>query len=67
MGTTDKPTIVIPVELTADEAWELAQLVKRIGWSELRSLSMDDAEARGMRTAVERLGKTLAEHGFAPR
>jgi len=45
----------------------LAQLIKRIGWAEIRQNAVDDLEAYEMRDAVYRLQKALAEAGYAPR
>ena len=49
------------------QAWALAQLVKRIGWTEMRQNAVDDDEAREMRDALACLGNALAESGYAPR
>jgi hypothetical protein len=49
------------------EARALAQFVKRIGWSEIRALSVDETEAYVMRAAIGKLQMALADHGFAPR
>jgi len=54
-------------ELTDEEALALAQLVKRIGWSELRDNAVDDEEAYTMRSAVAKLQSVLAGAGYAPR
>jgi hypothetical protein len=55
------------VELSDDDAWALAQLLKRIGWSEWRQLAVDDDEARRMRQACEQLREELNYQGYAPR
>ena len=59
----------ISVELLLDDAQALAlaQLVKRIGWSEMRSLAVSDDEAYLMRDAVSEVAKALAAEGYAPR
>ena len=57
----------INLELTDDQAWALAELVKRIGWTELRQNAVDDAEAYEMRDAVELLARSLADAGVSPR
>lgn len=61
-----------PFELTvADlpeaEAMALAQFVKRLCWSDFRVCAVDDAEARTIRSAVDRLRRALRQAGFAPR
>ena len=53
--------------LSDDQAHALAQLSKRIGWTELRSLASSDEEAQWMREAIYQLRQSLAEIGFAPR
>lgn len=54
-------------ELTGAETWALAQFVKRVGWSEMRSNAVDDDEADLMRSAIEKLQAALAGAGVAPR
>jgi hypothetical protein len=60
-------TVAVTVGLESEQADALAELVKRIGWSELRALAVDDADAYRMREAVGLLRRALAEQGFAPR
>ena len=59
--------ITITVELDAEQAWALAQLLKRIGWSDCRSLAEVDEQTRLMIAAAERVRAALAEAGYAPR
>lgn len=59
--------VTVQAELSAAQAWALAQLLKRIGWSECRSLAEDDEQARSMIEATERLCAALAAAGWAPR
>ena len=59
--------VTIAVELDAEQAWALAQLVKRIGWADCRSLAEDEAQARLMIEAAERVRAALAAVGYAPR
>ena len=56
----------ISVELLLDDAQALAlaQLVKRIGWSDMRSLAVSDDEAYLMRDAVSEVAKALAAEGY---
>lgn len=51
----------------ATEALSLAQLVKRLSWSDCRSLAVDDDEAYRMMDAVNRVMSALADAGFSPR
>lgn len=53
--------------LTKDEAWALAEMCKRIGWTDLRQLSSGDDEADLMQSALVKIAKELAHSGFAPR
>lgn len=53
--------------LSPAEAWNLAQFLKRVGFSDFRSNAQDDNEAYGMRDAADRVRTALAESGYAPR
>jgi hypothetical protein len=58
------------LELPADEARALAQLVKRLGYDDAERLSSryDGGEERdAMPSGVDKLRRALAEAGFAPR
>jgi hypothetical protein len=55
------------VELQTEEAWALAELLKRISYSDYRALAVDDDEAETMRDAGERIRAALARQGYAPR
>lgn len=57
----------IPLYLDDDQAWALAQLVKRITWTDIRGCAVDDSEAHVMRGAVDEVAKSLADAGIAPR
>ncbi len=57
--------IIVP--LTDGEADALSQFVKRAGWTEARRCAADDAEARVIIRALERVREALAEKGYAPR
>lgn len=59
--------VSIPAELNEQEAWDLAQLLKRLTFSEVRTCAVDEAEAYRMISATEKLRKALAEVGFSPR
>jgi len=62
-----KHLITLHVELDTEEAWALAQLMKRIGWSECRALAQDVHESGLMIEAIERVRAALAEAGCTPR
>lgn len=57
----------IHLELNDAQAWALAELMKRIGWTELRQNAVNDAEAYEMQEAVEALARSLADAGVSPR
>lgn len=57
----------IQFELPESQALALAQLVKRIGWAEMRQNAVSDDEAYEMKYALAELQKALAAAGFAPR
>ena len=59
--------VTVAVELDAEQAWALAQLVKRIGWADCRSLAEDEEQTRLMIQATERVRAALAAAGVAPR
>ena len=57
--------VAVVVDLSPDLAWALAQFVKRVGWSEIRSNAVDGEEAEQVRR-LEYLRDALAVAGFAP-
>ena len=57
----------LTLELTTEQAEALAQLVKRIGFSELRQNAKTDDEAYAMRDALNTVADALAKSGYAPR
>jgi hypothetical protein len=65
--TGQAETVSITVELTDDQAWNLAQFLKRVGFSDFRTNAQDDAEAYAMRDAADRVRVALAAAGYAPR
>lgn len=54
-------------ELTDAQAWALAELCKRITWSDCRSNAVSDQEAYLMIDATTKLGTALARAGYCPR
>lgn len=59
--------ITVQVDMPQDLAWALAQLLKRMGYSDCRALAEDDQQAYQMIQAAERLRRALADTGIAPR
>lgn len=72
LGKSDQARAVlaalpIMLRLPDDEALALAQFCKRICWSDMRGLAIDDDETYVMRSAIDKLQRALADFGFAPR
>ncbi len=59
--------IHLPLEMTDDEFWALAEFVKRVGWLEIRGNATNDDEAHNIKTAISALQSALAENGYSPR
>jgi len=55
------------VELPSDEADALAEFLKRVGFSDFRSLAKSDEEAYLMQAGAVKVAKSLADAGFNPR
>ena len=53
--------------LTPDQAYALAELCKRIGWDDVRSLAVDDDQARLMIVATDGLRDALEQAGVYVR
>ena len=64
--TPDK-IVRIDVELPPAEAQALAQFVKRVTWSEMRSCAVDEAECYQIRAAIDKVQRALADANYAPR
>lgn len=64
---TDSETASGIAEMTEAEALALAQLCKRITFSDIRSCAVDDNEAYVIRDAVDKLQGALKAAGYAPR
>lgn len=60
-------TVTVTLDLSDAHAMALAQFVKRVTWSDMRSCAVDDDEAYEIRAAVDQVAKALAEKGYAPR
>jgi phosphoribosylformylglycinamidine (FGAM) synthase PurS component len=59
--------MVIDIEIHDSQAEALSQVLKRIGFSEIRKLSTDDNEAYSAQYALEQIRQSLAEQGYNPR
>ena len=66
--TTPSSKVTVTLELPNPErAWALAQLCKRLQWSQCREIAVNHAEAYEMIYATNELAQALAAAGFAPR
>lgn len=59
--------VEVSLPLTHREAQALAQLVKRLGFSDCRRLATSDIEAYLMMDGINQFMKALAEESYAPR
>jgi proline dehydrogenase len=60
-------SVTVQIELSTAQAQALAQFAKRLGWTTIRGLAVDDEEASAMREAIDHLSTELAQIGFDPR
>lgn len=60
-------TVVASLELTREEAYALAELTKRAGFSDVRSLAVDQEQAYSMIHALDCLRDALAASGVRVR
>ncbi len=59
--------VTLHIELSDENAWALAQFLKRLGFSDCRQLASSEEEAWQMIHATEAVRAALAEQGYAPR
>lgn len=59
--------VTLTCELDDQQAWDIAQFLKRVGWGELSACAEDEAEAYRMRNALELVRRALDKEGFTPR
>jgi len=64
---SNTPDVRITCDLMDEQAWQLAQLCKRIGFSDVRAQTSTNAEAYVMLGAIARLQYALAQAGYPPR
>ena len=64
---SDDQFVRIEVQLPPAEALALAQFVKRVTWSEMRSCAMDEAECYQIRAAIDKVQRALADADYGPR
>ena len=59
--------VEVSMALEPAQALALAQVVKRVRWTEVRQNAVGDDEADLMMDAMYELAKALREAGYAPR
>ncbi len=59
--------ICLRVPLSEQDAWDLAQFLKRTGFADFRSNAVDDEEAYRMQAVAEMIRRNLEVHGINPR
>ncbi len=65
---TDNPNeICLSVSLSEQEAWDLAQFLKRVGFTDFRNNAVDDEEAYRMLAVGEMVRRSLVAVGYSPR
>ena len=63
------PTVKLTAELTQQQAWDLAQFLKRTTFSDVlrNTVGNDEDEAYAMLAGIRVIEKALDEAGIAPR
>ena len=64
---TNDDKITVDLELTRDQAWELAQVLKRLTLTDYRLLTTDMEKARDAMRGAECVREALAKVGIDPR
>jgi hypothetical protein len=59
--------VTVTVELSDEEAWQLAQFLKRATFTDFRNNAESEEAAYTMIQAAGRVQKSLAEKGYEPR
>lgn len=65
--TTEPDEVCLLVQVSDQEAWDLAQFLKRVGYSDFRSNAVDDEEAYRMLAAAAKVSRSLGSLGYDPR
>lgn len=59
--------VTINIEIPQDAAWDFAQFLKRVGWTEFQQNAASEKEAYRIKDACYAVQKAFADHGFSPR
>ncbi|WP_036275505.1 DUF7706 family protein [Methylomonas sp. 11b] len=65
--TVSAGEICLSVSLSEQEAWDLAQFLKRTGFADFRSNAVDDGEAYPMQAVTQMIRRNLEVHGINPK
>lgn len=65
--TTKPEEICLVIQLSNQDAWDLAQFLKRVGYSDFRGNAVDDEEAYRMQNVAGKIRQTLNQFGYDPR
>jgi len=60
-------SVSVTIQFTDQEAWDLAQFLKRASFSDYGSNAADDVEAHRMLQAAEKVRCALNKIGYNPR
>lgn len=59
--------MIIDIDITEKQTDALSQVLKRIGYTDIRALSQDDAEAYDAQYSLEQIRQSLIKQGYNPR
>ena len=59
--------MVFDIEISESQAEALSQVLKRIGWTDIRTLSSSDSEAYDAQYTLKQIREALAKQGYNPR
>ena len=62
-----KKKITLDIEVTEEQAEAVAQVLKRIGFTDIRKLSETEADTYEAQYALEEIRKALSNQGYNPR
>jgi len=65
--TANPNEICLRVPFSEQEAWDLAQFLKRTGFADYCSQAVDDEGAYRMRAVAEKVRRNLVAIGYDPR
>ena len=65
--TVSSSEMCLSVSLSEQEAWDLAQFLKRVGFTDFRNNAVDDEEAYHMLAVGEKVRRSLVAIGYNPR